>query len=264
MKNAEKSTLDPQIVLEGRDIRKSFGALEVLKGVDLALSRGEVVGLIGPSGSGKSTLIRCLNMLEMPTGGDIIFRGKKIGRRFGDAGGVTGVGTLRRHVGMVFQHFNLFPHKTVLQNVTEGPIVVCKSGKAEAEAYALDLLAQVGLAEKRGSYPSHLSGGQKQRVAIARALAMRPEVLLLDEVTSALDPELVGEVLQVIRRLAEEGMTMAIVTHEMTFAAEVADRVLFLDGGRIVAEGKPDETIRNPTNERLAAFVARFNHNAPS
>jgi polar amino acid transport system ATP-binding protein len=161
---------------------------------------------------------------------------------------------------MVFQHFNLFPHKTVLENVTEGPIIVCKRPKAEAVEHALDLLAQVGLAEKRDAYPSHLSGGQKQRVAIARALAMRPEVLLLDEVTSALDPELVGEVLQVIRGLADGGMTMAIVTHEMAFAADVADRILFLDGGRIAVEGKPDETIRNPSNERLAAFVSRFNH----
>ncbi|MBX3530648.1 MAG: amino acid ABC transporter ATP-binding protein [Rhizobiaceae bacterium] len=247
-------------MLEGRGIRKSFGTLEVLKGVDVALGRGEVVALIGPSGSGKSTLIRCLNMLEVPTGGEVAFRGQRIGRKFRDSVDSTGFGTLRRHVGMVFQHFNLFPHKTALQNVTEGPIVVCGTPRAEAEAQAQVLLAQVGLAEKRNAYPSQLSGGQKQRVAIARALAMRPEVLLLDEVTSALDPELVGEVLTVIRSLAEDGMTMAIVTHEMAFAADVADRVLFLDGGRIVTEGRPDETIRNPSNERLAAFVSRFNH----
>jgi polar amino acid transport system ATP-binding protein len=260
MNHQEMAATAPQAILEGRGIRKSFGVLEVLKGVDLALARGEVVGLIGPSGSGKSTLIRCLNMLEVPTGGEVMFRGQRIGRSFRDSAGATGFGTLRRHVGMVFQHFNLFPHKTVLANVTEGPIVVCRTPRAEAEAQALELLGQVGLADKRNAYPSQLSGGQKQRVAIARALAMRPEVLLLDEVTSALDPELVGEVLTVIRTLAEGGMTMAIVTHEMAFAADVADRILFLDGGRIVTEGKPDETIRNPSNERLAAFVSRFNH----
>jgi len=259
MSTAQTSAPTPAI-LEAHAIRKSFGTLEVLKGVDLALGRGEVVGLIGPSGSGKSTLIRCLNMLEMPTGGEVVFRGQRIGKKFRDTDGATGIGTLRRHVGMVFQHFNLFPHKTVIQNVIEGPIIVCGTPRAEAEAHAMELLSQVGLAEKRDAYPSHLSGGQKQRVAIARALAMKPEVLLLDEVTSALDPELVGEVLNVIRRLADEGMTMAIVTHEMAFAADVADRILFLDGGRIVVEGTPDQTIRNPANERLAAFVSRFNH----
>ncbi len=259
MSTAQTSAPTPAI-LEAHAIRKSFGTLEVLKGVDLALGRGEVVGLIGPSGSGKSTLIRCLNMLEMPTGGEVVFRGQRIGKKFRDTDGATGIGTLRRHVGMVFQHFNLFPHKTVIQNVIEGPIIVCGTPRAEAEAHAMELLSQVGLAEKRDAYPSHLSGGQKQRVAIARALAMKPEVLLLDEVTSALDPELVGEVLNVIRRLADEGMTMAIVTHEMAFAADVADRILFLDGGRIVVEGTPDQTIRKPANERLAAFVSRFNH----
>jgi polar amino acid transport system ATP-binding protein len=247
-------------IVEAIGLRKSYGALEVLKGMDVTLGRGEVVALIGPSGSGKSTLIRCLNMMEQPTGGTIRFHGKEIGRKFRDTGDKVGIGTLRRNVGMVFQHFNLFPHKTVLENVTEGPIVVCKTPRAEAEELAKELLAQVGLQEKHAAYPNHLSGGQKQRVAIARALAMKPEVLLLDEVTSALDPELVGEVLTVIRRLAQEGMTMAIVTHEMAFAADVSDRVLFLDQGLIAAEGSADEIIRNPDNERLAGFVSRFNH----
>ena len=247
-------------IIEASGLRKSYGALEVLKGVDLNLKRGEVVALIGPSGSGKSTLIRCLNMMEQPSGGTIRFRGREIGRKFRDTGDKIGIGTLRRNVGMVFQHFNLFPHKTVLENVTEGPIVVCKTPKEQAEAEARELLAQVGLQDKHAAYPNHLSGGQKQRVAIARALAMKPDVLLLDEVTSALDPELVGEVLTVIRRLADEGMTMAIVTHEMAFAADVSDRVLFLDRGAIAAEGSANEIIRNPSNERLAAFVSRFNH----
>jgi polar amino acid transport system ATP-binding protein len=245
-------------ILQAIGIRKSFGPLEVLKGIDLTLTRGEVVGLIGPSGSGKSTFIRCLNRLEAPTAGTIRFRGRPTGSAFADNGTTIGVGTLRRHVGMVFQHFNLFPHKTVLQNVVEGPITVLKRPKAEAEARAVDLLAQVGLAAKRDTYPNHLSGGQKQRVAIARALAMDPEVLLLDEVTSALDPELVGEVLAVIRGLAENGMTMAIVTHEMAFAADVADRVLFFDQGVVAAEGTPDEILVRPESERLQSFLQRF------
>lgn len=257
---SETSTRADGPIVQAVGLRKSYGKLEVLKGMDLSLARGEVVALIGPSGSGKSTLIRCLNMMETPSAGNIMFRGQAIGRSFRDAGGKVGIGTLRRHVGMVFQHFNLFPHKTVLQNVTEGPIVVCKTPRAEAEALAKELLAQVGLQDKHDAYPNHLSGGQKQRVAIARALAMQPEVLLLDEVTSALDPELVSEVLTVIRRLADEGMTMAIVTHEMAFAADVSDRVLFLDQGVIAAEGSADEIIRKPTNERLSAFVSRFNH----
>ena len=260
MPTTSDAATEAATILEARGLRKSFGALEVLKGVDLTLSRGEVVALIGPSGSGKSTLIRCLNMMEIPTEGAVLFHGRHIGSKFKTVGALTGFGTLRRHVGMVFQHFNQFPHKTVLQNVTEGPIVVCKTPRKEAEELALELLAQVGLAEKRSAYPNHLSGGQKQRVAIARALAMRPEVLLLDEITSALDPELVGEVLTVIRGLADEGMTMAIVTHEMAFAADVADRVLFLDQGTIAVQGLPEDTIRNPSHERLKAFVSRFNH----
>ncbi|MCZ4290766.1 amino acid ABC transporter ATP-binding protein [Hoeflea alexandrii] len=245
-------------VIEAIGLQKSYGPLEVLKGLDLSLERGEVVALIGPSGSGKSTFIRCLNMMEIPTGGIIRFRQKRVGDRFRDKGEDIGIGTLRRHVGMVFQHFNLFPHKTVLENVTEGPIVVCKRPKAEARDLAMDLLIQVGLGDKHAAYPAHLSGGQKQRVAIARALAMEPEVLLLDEVTSALDPELVGEVLAVIRGLADKGMTMAIVTHEMAFAADVASRVLFLDQGVIAESGSAEDVILNPQNPRLQGFVARF------
>lgn len=245
-------------IIEAIGLHKSYGSYDVLKGLDLSLQRGEVVALIGPSGSGKSTFIRCLNMMEVPTRGTIRFRQKDVSGKFRDKGDEIGIGTLRRHVGMVFQHFNLFPHKTVLQNVTEGPIVVCKKPKMEAAEHAMELLAQVGLADKHAAYPNHLSGGQKQRVAIARALAMEPEVLLLDEVTSALDPELVGEVLAVIRRLADEGMTMAIVTHEMAFAADVASRVLFLDQGLIAETGTPEDVILNPKNPRLQGFVARF------
>lgn len=245
-------------IIETHELRKSYGAYEVLKGLELNLKRGEVIALIGPSGSGKSTFIRCLNMMEIPTSGTIRFREKEVGQNFRDKDDKIGIGTLRRHVGMVFQHFNLFPHKTVLQNVTEGPIVVCKRTKRDAEQLAMDLLAQVGLAEKHAAYPAHLSGGQKQRVAIARALAMEPEVLLLDEVTSALDPELVGEVLAVIRGLADKGMTMAIVTHEMAFATDVASRVLFLDGGVIAEMGTAEEVILRPQNPRLQGFVQRF------
>ncbi|WP_082520365.1 amino acid ABC transporter ATP-binding protein [Rhizobium sp. Root482] len=245
-------------ILEARGLRKSYGVLDVLKGLDLSLAPGEIVALIGPSGSGKSTFIRCLNRMEEPTGGVVKFRERQVADTFRDQGERIGIGTLRRHVGMVFQHFNLFPHKTVLQNVTEGPMIVCKRSRKEAEELALDLLGQVGLAEKQAAYPNHLSGGQKQRVAIARALAMEPDVLLLDEVTSALDPELVGEVLEVIRKLADKGMTMAIVTHEMAFAAEVSSRVLFLDGGVIAETGTPNDVILNPQNPRLQGFVARF------
>ncbi len=247
------------VVLKVTGLKKSYGNLSVIKGVDLELRRGEVLAIIGPSGSGKSTLIRCLNMLEIPTEGVIAYNGRRVENRFQSRGGRIGCGELRRHVGMVFQHFNLFPHKTVMQNVCEGPIVVLKEPREEVEARATTLLGKVGLLEKRDAYPNHLSGGQKQRVAIARALAMRPDVLLLDEVTSALDPELVGEVLQVIRLLAQDGMTMAIVTHEMAFAADVADRVAFIDGGVICEIGTADAVIRNPTSERLQAFLSRFN-----
>ncbi|GGE21836.1 amino acid ABC transporter ATP-binding protein, PAAT family [Gemmobacter megaterium] len=245
-------------VIAVRGLTKSFGSLDVLKGIDLDLMPGEVLGLIGPSGSGKSTLIRCLNMMETPSGGRFTFKGQEVTTRFRGKGARIGTGELRRDVGMVFQHFNLFPHLTVIDNITKGPRIVRGQSRAEAEALAMDLLAQVGLADKANAYPSHLSGGQKQRVAIARALAMKPDVLLLDEVTSALDPELVGEVLAVIRRLAEGGMTMVLVTHEMGFAADIASRVIFMEQGRIAEEGSPDEILRNPRSERLRSFLSRF------
>ncbi|MBE0578582.1 amino acid ABC transporter ATP-binding protein [Devosia sp.] len=250
---------DAKPILTVRGLKKSYNKLQVIKGVDLDLHRGEVLAIIGPSGSGKSTLIRCLNLLEVPTAGEIAYNGRRVENRFQSRGGNIGCGELRRHVGMVFQHFNLFPHKTVMQNICEGPIAVLKEPRSEVEARAMELLGKVGLLDKRDAYPNHLSGGQKQRVAIARALAMRPDVLLLDEVTSALDPELVGEVLQVIRLLAHDGMTMAIVTHEMAFAADVADRVAFIDGGVIAELGTADTVIRNPASERLQAFLSRFN-----
>ncbi|SHF31189.1 amino acid ABC transporter ATP-binding protein [Devosia limi] len=244
-------------VLQAVNLSKNFQKLQVFQNLSLDLQRGEVVALIGPSGSGKSTFLRCLNMMETPSSGQVLYQGASVIPSFRDRGDQIGIGTLRRNVGMVFQHFNLFPHMTVLQNVCEGPISVKRMPKAEAQALGMHFLGLVGLAEKHDSYPSKLSGGQKQRVAIARALAMQPGVLLLDEVTSALDPELVGEVLDVIRTLAREGITMAIVTHEMAFAADVSSRVLFLDKGRIAAEGSPDEIIFNPSDERLSNFVSR-------
>lgn len=245
-------------VMQVQGLRKAFGALEVLKGIDLSVQRGEVLAVIGPSGSGKSTLIRCMNLLEVPSAGTLHFGGRLVGRRFRGRGDEVGVGDLRRQVGMVFQHFNLFPHMTVLDNITRGPRKVLGEDRAMAESHAMDLLAQVGLAEKRDAYPSHLSGGQKQRVAIARALAMRPAMLLLDEVTSALDPELVGEVLVVIRALAEKGMTMVLVTHEMGFAADIADRVIFMEGGTIAEEGPPEAILKAPRSDRLRAFLSRY------
>ena len=246
-------------ILTIRGLEKSYNKLRVIKGVDLDLYRGEVLAIIGPSGSGKSTLIRCLNLLEIPTAGELAYQGRHVENRFKSRGGNIGCGELRRHVGMVIQHFNWFPHKTVLENICEGPVAVLKEPRGVVEDRAMELLGKVGLLDKRDAYPNHLSGGQKQRVAIARALAMRPDVLLLDEVTSALDPELVGEVLQVIRLLAQDGMTMAIVTHEMSFAADVADRVAFIDGGLIAELGSAESVILNPASDRLKTFLSRFN-----
>ncbi len=245
-------------ILSIQDLTKNYGELEVLKGITLDVMPGEVIAIIGPSGSGKSTFIRCLNMMEVLSSGSFRFRGEHVSPDFKDKPGALGAGTLRRKVGMCFQHFNLFPHLKVLDNVTKGPIVVLNEDRASAEAHAMELLAKVGLADKAQCYPSQLSGGQKQRVAIARSLAMRPDVMLFDEVTSALDPELVGEVLEVLRELAEGGMTMVLVTHEMAFAVEVADRVIFIDQGVIAEQGTPEQVMRAPGSERLQLFLKRF------
>lgn len=226
----------------------AFGTHEVLKGIDLTLAEGESVAIIGPSGSGKSTLLRCLNRLEHPTEGNVVFEGKTFGPG-------SDVNAFRARMGMVFQHFNLFPHMTALGNVIEAPIHVRKIPRAEAETKGMALLDKVGLADKATSYPSQLSGGQKQRVAIARCLAMEPRLLLLDEATSALDPELVGEVLSVIKQLAQQGMTMLIVTHEMNFARDVADRIVFMDGGVIVEQGTPNQIFTSPGSDRLKRFL---------
>lgn len=234
-----------------RNLSKSFGDLQVLKDINLEVKKGEVIVIIGPSGSGKSTMLRCCNLLEKPTGGEIIYKDEditKLGKK---------VKNYRKSVGMVFQRFNLFSLKTVLANVTVAPIQLNKLSKAEAEEKAMELLDKVGLRTKANVYPETLSGGQQQRVAIARALAMEPELLLFDEPTSALDPELVGDVLTVMKKLAAEGMTMLIVTHEMGFARDVADRVVFMDRGYIVEEGSPDEIFSRPKNERTQAFLSR-------
>ncbi|MFI5018903.1 MAG: ectoine/hydroxyectoine ABC transporter ATP-binding protein EhuA [Dongiales bacterium] len=243
-----------------RQVRKSYGAVNVLDNLDLDIAEGEKVAIIGPSGSGKTTILRLLMTLEHYESGTIEVGGELLGlRRQGDRlipDTEAHLRQVRKQIGMVFQHFNLFPHMTALQNVIEAPIRVLRLSRAEAEARARDLFAMVGLQEKAASYPRHLSGGQQQRVAIARALAMRPRIMLFDEVTSALDPELVGEVLQVIRRLAKEsGMTMLIVTHEMSFARDVADRIIFMEKGRIVEEGEPGVIFREPRSERTRAFL---------
>ncbi len=233
----------------GENIHKSFGDLEVLKGVDLYVKPQEVVVLVGVSGSGKSTLLRCFNFLEMINSGKITIDGHTIDPKKED------LAQIRAEVGMVFQHFNLFPHKTVLENVIEAPVTVKKMKKAEAKKLGMELLKKVGLEDKADVYPSKLSGGQKQRVAIARSLAMKPKVMLFDEPTSALDPELVGEVLQVMKQLAEEGMTMVVVTHEMKFAKEVADRVIMIDQGTIIESADPKTFFENPQHERTKQFI---------
>ncbi|MCJ7830738.1 MAG: amino acid ABC transporter ATP-binding protein [Desulfobacterales bacterium] len=240
-----------------KDLRKSFGKLEVLKGIDLDVARSEVLVLIGPSGSGKSTLLRCVNNLETPTGGEVTVDGERVNRTdLSPRAFQKHLNRVRTHMGMVFQHFNLFPHKTVFENILEAPTQVLRRNREEITAEMLELLDKVGLADKRDSYPAQLSGGQKQRVAIARALAMRPSVMLFDEVTSALDPELVGEVLRVMEGLAAEGMTMIVVTHEMGFAEGVADRVVFMDDGLILEEGVPKEIFSNPREERTKRFLS--------
>ena len=237
-------------MIEVKNLEKSFGKNHVLRGINETINEGEVVCIIGPSGSGKSTFLRCLNLLEQPTSGEVILDGEKINAPDRD------IDKIREKLGMVFQHFNLFPHMSVLDNITMAPIKVKGQDRSEAEAEARRLLDVVGLLDKAEAYPSSLSGGQKQRVAIARALAMKPEIMLFDEPTSALDPEMVGEVLAVMKQLAEDGMTMVIVTHEMGFAREVADRVLFIDGGVILEQGTPEEIFGNPQNERTQTFLS--------
>ena len=238
-------------MIKVENLHKYFGSLEVLKGVTTEIQQGEVVCVIGPSGSGKSTFLRCLNLLETPTKGEIYIEGTPL------MGNLKQLDKLRERVGMVFQQFNLFPHMTVKRNVTLSPTKVLKKPQQQADARAIALLERVGLADKADAYPSQLSGGQKQRVAIARALAMDPVIMLFDEPTSALDPEMVGEVLDVIKQLAKDGMTMVIVTHEMGFAREVGDRILFMDGGVIAEEGPPEQVFGNPQNERTRSFLGK-------
>lgn len=239
------------MLIEVKNLHKSFGENQMLRGIDVSIQKGEVVVVIGPSGSGKSTFLRCLNLLEQPTDGQVIFDGVNL-----TDGRVNTLETCRR-MGMVFQRFNLFSNLTILDNVTLAPMLVKKQSRAEAEKRALALLETVGLSEKRDAYPEQLSGGQQQRVAIARALAMEPEVMLFDEATSALDPEMVGDVLSIMRDMARQGMTMVVVTHEMGFAREVGDRVLFIDGGVIVEENTPDELFSNPQNKRTQDFLSK-------
>lgn len=241
------------ILIEVKDLQKHFdgGSIHALDGVSAGIRTGEVVVVIGPSGSGKSTFLRCLNLLERPTGGTVIFDGVDITDR------KVNIDLHRQKMGMVFQHFNLFPHMTILENMTLAPVKLLKKSREEAESKALSLLERVGLKDRASAYPSQLSGGQKQRIAIVRALCMEPEVMLFDEPTSALDPEMVGEVLEVMKDLAHDGMTMVVVTHEMGFAREVGSRVIFMDGGVIVEENTPEELFTHPKSERLQSFLAK-------
>ena len=247
---------DKNIIIEAKGVKKYFssrvsGKIKALDGVSTQIHQGEVVVIVGPSGSGKSTFLRCMNLLEIPTGGQILFKDVDITDK------KVNINIHRQKMGMVFQHFNLFPHMTILQNMTLAPIHLLKKSKAEAEEKAMGLLRRVGLADRANAYPSQLSGGQKQRIAIVRALAMEPEVMLFDEPTSALDPEMVGEVLEVMKELAESGMTMAVVTHEMGFAREVGTRVLFIDEGIVKEENTPQEFFSNPQNPRLQDFLSK-------
>ena len=238
-------------MIDVKNLKKSFGDVHVLKGITTHVNKGECICIIGPSGSGKSTFLRCLNLLEEPTGGEIWFDGTNITDPQND------INKMRQKMGMVFQHFNLFPHMTILDNMTLAPMKVKGVSKEDAEKKALELLARVGLADRANAYPIQLSGGQKQRVAIVRALAMEPEVMLFDEPTSALDPEMVGEVLDVMKELAKEGMTMVVVTHEMGFAREVGNRVLFMADGKLLVDGTPSEIFDNPSNPRLQEFLSK-------
>ena len=234
-----------------KNLRKSFKNVDVLNGISLEVNKGDVICIIGPSGSGKSTFLRCLNMLEKPSSGSIVFEGEELTDK------KINIDSKRQKIGMVFQHFNLFPHMTILNNLTCAPVTLKKMSKDSAEKKALELLKKVGLEDRADSYPNQLSGGQKQRVAIVRAMCMEPDVMLFDEPTSALDPEMVGEVLDVIKSLSTEGITMVIVTHEMGFAKEVSNRVLFLDGGVIAEEGTPEQIFDNPQCERLKTFLSK-------
>ncbi len=245
--------MSDEILIRAEDVKKYYGRgkIKALDGVSAEIRKGEVVVIIGPSGSGKSTFLRCLNLLEVPTGGRILFEGADITDK------KANINLHRQKMGMVFQHFNLFPHMTVLKNMTLAPMKLLKKSRADAEAQAMALLERVGLADRAGAYPAQLSGGQKQRIAIVRALCMDPEVMLFDEPTSALDPEMVGEVLEVMKQLAQDGMTMVVVTHEMGFAREVGDRVIFMDGGVIVEENTPDELFDHPKSERLQSFLSK-------